>query len=669
MVNNFLCTLIKSYRIIIDILIRYFMTLFLGCGELMMRRTIITVVIVVLSMTAAYAEEYMTICSFTLSELGASSEHKDHRAIADIIGDYDLIVIQEVQDNGGEQHIKAIVDSMITTASGQFSYFTIPGAGRGFPGNEGYAFLYRDSVQADSYGLISDENFGRKPGWATFRAGDFDFLIAAVHLQWSNLDKRTTEAAALLAWLKEYAEKPETEERDFIIVGNTNRFGNYNKTVIADRQTAFHQLLDDPALGESYRLLFCEHLEPEIDVRIFRESLEEDTITTSAGDITITYVGHGSLYFTFDGKVIHVDPSGQQADYSALPQADVIVVTHEHSDHFDKNAINRISTDTTKLVYTEACKERLDGGTVMKNGDSITFGGISIEAVSAYNIVHKKGDGTPYHSKGDGNGYIFTFGDRRIYVAGDTENTPEMKALKDIHATFLPMNLPYTMTPEMVADAALTFRPSILYPYHYGATDTNELLNIFDSLGFDSAEAYVDAGSTTVTDNNNMVYDQIIISAGTFNEFGGAKAILGDNVGIVDFDNLPVFSGKDTDSIKDMVSSHRPVYARFRTDLGDDDGVASSIDNSTPVGFKLRENYPNPFNQSTTIGYSLGGDTHVKLVVYSVTGQVVSIIRDGYAAAGDYSVAWDAKDLPSGIYFCTLKAGKNTQTRKMLLIK
>jgi len=112
----------------------------------------------------------------------------------------------------------------------------------------------------------------------------------------------------------------------------------------------------------------------------------------------------------------------------------------------------------------------------MKNGDSREVNGIRIDAVPAYNIVHKRSDGQPYHPEGQGNGYILTMGSKRIYVAGDTENTPEMKALKNIDVAFLPMNLPYTMSPEMVADAAKTFRPKILYPYHYGQTDPKELV-------------------------------------------------------------------------------------------------------------------------------------------------------------------------------------------------
>ena len=106
------------------------------------------------------------------------------------------------------------------------------------------------------------------------------------------------------------------------------------------------------------------------------------------------------------------------------------------------------------------------------------MGGLRIEAVPAYNMVHMRSGGIPFHPKGVGNGYVVTFGDKRVYLAGDTENIPEMKDLKGIDIAFLPMNLPYTMTPEMVADAAMTLKPSILYPYHYGDTDTLKIVDL-----------------------------------------------------------------------------------------------------------------------------------------------------------------------------------------------
>lgn len=208
------------------------------------------------------------------------------------------------------------------------------------------------------------------------------------------------------------------------------------------------------------------------------QEFEKDIIKTSKGDLEITFIGHGTLMFTFDSKVIHVDPVGREADYTKLPKADMILVTHEHGDHLDPKAISIIRKDNTELVMTKECADRVKGGILMKNGDVKTVQGLRIEAVPAYNIVHMRSSGVPFHPKGVGNGYVITFANKRVYVAGDTENTPEMKTLKNIDIAFLPMNLPYTMSPEMVADAARAFRPKILYPYHYGNTDTSKLTEL-----------------------------------------------------------------------------------------------------------------------------------------------------------------------------------------------
>jgi L-ascorbate metabolism protein UlaG (beta-lactamase superfamily) len=205
---------------------------------------------------------------------------------------------------------------------------------------------------------------------------------------------------------------------------------------------------------------------------------EMDKIKTSKGDLEITFIGHGTLMFSFDGKIIHVDPWTEFTDYKDMPKADIILVTHDHYDHLDKKAIATLKKDGTQIILNEAGNKQLGEGTVMKNGDIKTLSGLKIEAVPAYNIVNTMDGSKPYHPKGAGNGYIITFGDKRVYVAGDTENTPEMKALKAIDIAFLPMNLPYTMTPEMVADAAKALKPAILYPYHYGDTDTSKLIDL-----------------------------------------------------------------------------------------------------------------------------------------------------------------------------------------------
>jgi L-ascorbate metabolism protein UlaG (beta-lactamase superfamily) len=205
---------------------------------------------------------------------------------------------------------------------------------------------------------------------------------------------------------------------------------------------------------------------------------ETDVIPTSAGDLKITFLGHGTLMLTFNERIIHVDPFSRVADYSKLPKADLVLITHEHRDHLDLDALALVRADETEVILTETCAKQVEGGIVMWNGDVHTAMGVTIEAVPAYNIVHKRENGDPFHPKGIGNGYIMTFGDKRVYVAGDTENIAEMKGLQDIDIAFLPMNLPYTMTPEMVADAATTIQPKILYPYHYSDTDTSKIVEL-----------------------------------------------------------------------------------------------------------------------------------------------------------------------------------------------
>jgi L-ascorbate metabolism protein UlaG (beta-lactamase superfamily) len=205
---------------------------------------------------------------------------------------------------------------------------------------------------------------------------------------------------------------------------------------------------------------------------------EVDTISTSAGDLKITFIGHGTLMFTFGDKVIHVDPFSDLTDYSKLPKADLILITHEHRDHLDPAALGKVKKDSSIVITNENAGKKLTGGIVMKNGETQSFNNIKIDAVPAYNLIHKRDTGAPFHPKGEGNGYVITFGDKKIYVAGDTENIPEMRQLKDIDVAFLPMNLPFTMTPEMVVEAVQAINPKILYPYHTGNTDISKLQNL-----------------------------------------------------------------------------------------------------------------------------------------------------------------------------------------------
>lgn len=206
------------------------------------------------------------------------------------------------------------------------------------------------------------------------------------------------------------------------------------------------------------------------------EPPEKDRLTGPMGELEITFLGHASLILSSGGTVVHVDPYSKMADYASLPKADVILITHEHPDHLDPAAIRAIRKETTRVIASAAAAEQIKGATVMENGARLALDTIGIEAVPAYNIRHERSPGVPFHPKGRGNGYVVTMAGLRIYIAGDTENIPEMKSLAGVNVAFLPMNVPYTMTPEMAADAARMIAPEILYPYHFGETDTAQLV-------------------------------------------------------------------------------------------------------------------------------------------------------------------------------------------------
>ncbi len=205
------------------------------------------------------------------------------------------------------------------------------------------------------------------------------------------------------------------------------------------------------------------------------DSREMDIFDEADGKLTIKFIGHGSLQMDYNGKIIHIDPAAQFGDYMNMSKADLILITHHHGDHLDSTVINMLKKDDTIIVLNEESFNQLGKGIVLKNGDTTEVFGITIEAVPAYNTTEGR---DKFHPRGRDNGYILTIGGYRIYVAGDTENINEMKSLTDIDIAFLPMNQPYTMTPEQVANAAVAFKPSILYPYHYGDTDTSILISL-----------------------------------------------------------------------------------------------------------------------------------------------------------------------------------------------
>jgi len=204
---------------------------------------------------------------------------------------------------------------------------------------------------------------------------------------------------------------------------------------------------------------------------------QADVVETSRGPLKITPLYHGSVMLEFGGKIIHVDP-WSQADYSGIPQADMIVITHSHADHMDPAIIKTLHKESTIVIAPPAVTDTLNGAVgdtdAISNGEKKTFLGIEIEAVPMYNLVLGSAPGKPFHHKGIGNGYVLSFGDTRVYFSGDTECTPEMKALKNISVAFVAMNPPRTMPPAEAAACVQAFRPTIVYPYHYRGQKTQE---------------------------------------------------------------------------------------------------------------------------------------------------------------------------------------------------
>jgi L-ascorbate metabolism protein UlaG (beta-lactamase superfamily) len=184
---------------------------------------------------------------------------------------------------------------------------------------------------------------------------------------------------------------------------------------------------------------------------------------------TIHTLGHSSLYFEYAGLIIHADPNSDYANYDSLPDADLIFITHGHSDHYDISAINKIRKDSTLLVCHEVVKSVGNypyTALAMDNGDSTIVKGIPVKAVPAYNLS------STLHPKGVGNGYVLTFGEKRIYIPGDTDLIPELDSLGKIDIAFIPMNIAYSMTDSVVAEVVKMIQPAILYLYHFGTVDT-----------------------------------------------------------------------------------------------------------------------------------------------------------------------------------------------------
>ena len=208
--------------------------------------------------------------------------------------------------------------------------------------------------------------------------------------------------------------------------------------------------------------------------------IDMKTFLTPMGDLRVVVFGHASVRFDIDGKVIYVDPYSQVYDYKGKDPADLILITHNHYDHNDKDAIAAIETPRTTFIVSQNVGRVDDRYTVLANDQVCTWKGIEIAAVEAYNVNRRNPQGELFHPRGVGNGYVLDFGGFKVYLAGDTEPIPEMQELPKTDLAFLPKNLPYTMTDEEFIQVANEIKPKHLYCYHYFEIDIPKLKKELD---------------------------------------------------------------------------------------------------------------------------------------------------------------------------------------------
>lgn len=209
-----------------------------------------------------------------------------------------------------------------------------------------------------------------------------------------------------------------------------------------------------------------------------------ETFQTKTGELKITPIRHASMMIEAGGKVLHIDP-WSQANFDGLPKADLIVITDIHGDHMDPKAIEIVRKPGTQIIAPAAVAKTVTDATVMNNGETRKVDGFTFEAIPMYNEKRGPEPGKFYHDKGRGNGYVITYGGLRIYISGDTEGTPEMRALKNIDVAFVPMNMPNAMPPEEAADAVKVFKPKVVYPFHYRQSDTKLFAKALEGTGID----------------------------------------------------------------------------------------------------------------------------------------------------------------------------------------
>lgn len=194
---------------------------------------------------------------------------------------------------------------------------------------------------------------------------------------------------------------------------------------------------------------------------------QKDTLETSKGNVEIEVVGHCFLHFVFNRMNIYIDPIPNVADLTRLPKADLILVTHEHRDHLNTDAIEFLSKPETRVIASQSCISKMNFGQFLENEMQTTFNDIYIKAVAAYNSVNLRPDNVPYHPRGSGNGYFLVFGDKTIYISGDTEYIDEMRFFMKPDVAFVTIMMPFTMNEEMFIQTVRKLKPKILYPLYY----------------------------------------------------------------------------------------------------------------------------------------------------------------------------------------------------------
>jgi len=205
-----------------------------------------------------------------------------------------------------------------------------------------------------------------------------------------------------------------------------------------------------------------------------------DRIPTANGDLVIRPIDHATFVMGWNGKTIYVDPVGGGKRFESFARPDLILITDIHGDHLNNETLSAVVSDKTTIIAPSAVAEKLPENlrkqtTVLANGETKSLHEIKIEAVPMYNLTQ---DRLKFHNKGRGNGYVLTLGGKRVYISGDTEDIPEMRALKNIDVAFVCMNLPYTMDVNQAASAVREFRPRIVYPYHYRGSDVEKFKSL-----------------------------------------------------------------------------------------------------------------------------------------------------------------------------------------------